>query len=252
MGIALVDMLVEPHRLDVTSQRIVLGEGPSRQTVTMVQVSDLHVQAFGAHEAKIARASNAAQPDFIAITGDAVDDRRRLHALEEFLAALDADTPKFAITGNWEHWAGIDLTALARLYERHNCKLAVNASVLVEVRGKGIRLVCLDDLIGGRPNIARAFAAPADADGELILAHCPAHRDIVRNSRSLMVSGHTHGGQIALPGYAPFIPPGSGDYLLGSYETANGPLYVSRGLGTSMVNMRFNSVPELAHFELVV
>lgn len=246
------DMLIEPHRLDVTSRRMVLRESQSRQTITMAQVSDLHIQAFGWHEQRVASAANEAGPDFIVITGDAVDDRRRLHALDEFMRALDAGIPKFAIPGNWEHWSGIDLAALGKLYERHNCRLVINASAHVEMRGKRIRLVCLDDLVGGQPDIGRAFAGGPDADGDLILAHCPAHRDIIRDNRSLMVSGHTHGGQIALPGFAPFVPPGSAEYLRGSYETANGPLYVSRGLGTSMVNMRFNSVPELALFQLVV
>jgi uncharacterized protein len=61
---------------------------------------------------------------------------------------------------------------------------------------------------------------------------------------------HVHGGQANLFGWAPFVPPGSGSYLRGWYRDGNPPLYVSRGIGTSIVAARFNAVPEVAIFEI--
>jgi predicted MPP superfamily phosphohydrolase len=245
-------MLLEPHGLDMTSSRFVLRESQSPQAIVIAQVSDLHLRSFGRHAARIAEAANGMKPDLIAITGDAIDDRSGVPELDTFLSSLDRETPKLAIAGNWEYWAALDMSALARLYEKHNCRLLVNASAAMKIGNTTLSFIGLDDLIAGRPDIPAAFSSAPEADAQIILAHCPQLRDILTDHRALMISGHTHGGQIALPGFAPFVPPGSGDYLSGRYETANGPLYVSRGLGTSTVALRFNSIPELARLEVVV
>jgi hypothetical protein len=109
------------------------------------------------------------------------------------------------------------------------------------------------------------------AQQHLILAHCPAHRDVLlhdaawgskldltpptlagNNGNVLMVSGHTHGGQVCLGGWAPVLPRGSGRYVAGWYTDGATPLYVSRGLGTTLLPIRFGSVPEIAYFELAI
>lgn len=66
---------------------------------------------------------------------------------------------------------------------------------------------------------------------------------------SLVLSGHTHGGQLTLGGWAPVTPPGSGPYVAGWYRDAMIPLYVSRGIGETMVPLRFCAPPEIAVFE---
>lgn len=66
---------------------------------------------------------------------------------------------------------------------------------------------------------------------------------------TLMLSGHTHGGQIAVGGWAPLVPPGSGRYVRGWFRGDGAPpLYVSRGIGTSVLPLRFGATPELAVF----
>jgi uncharacterized protein len=64
----------------------------------------------------------------------------------------------------------------------------------------------------------------------------------------VMLAGHTHGGQVALFGWAPLRPPGSGRYVQGWYRDAATSLYVSRGIGTSVVPARFCAAPEVAYF----
>lgn len=82
-----------------------------------------------------------------------------------------------------------------------------------------------------------------------MLSHTPVFRDTLSGSDPrirAMIAGHTHGGQIAIGGWAPIRPPGSGDYVSGWYRE-NGPdLFVSRGLGTSLIPIRLGSTPELA------
>jgi predicted MPP superfamily phosphohydrolase len=242
------DMLVEAERLEVTHHRAAIG--PARDTsISMAQITDLHLQRFGRHEENIVRAANEPRPDCMLITGDSVDDRTKLGVLEEFMSHLNPEVPKYAILGNWEYWSGVDFKALSVLYSRHNCELLVDRSVIFDARGKRIRMAGFDDYIGSHGRSRGAVADISPVDGELLLAHCPYHRDVVPHRQSVMLSGHTHGGQINLGGLFQFTPPGSGHYLKGWY--LSNTLYVSRGLGTSKVPLRLNSVPELARFEFL-
>ena len=68
---------------------------------------------------------------------------------------------------------------------------------------------------------------------------------------ALLLSGHTHGGQIRLPGVPAFTPPGSGRYVAGWYLDPPAPLYVSRGIGTADIRARFRCPPELPVFRLL-
>lgn len=139
----------------------------------------------------------------------------------------------------------------------------------VIVGAAAVLVTGLDDLIGGQPNVARALATAVPSANHLLLAHCPPQRDTFATEAAasarrtpdaymiapalgtpqLMLAGHTHGGQIALGGWAPVRPPGSGRYVAGWYRDAPTALYVSRGLGTSVVPVRFGAPPEIAVFD---
>lgn len=265
VGLAAGDGFLEPQRLATTFHRVALGKSSIGTPISLVQITDLHLPGFGGHEQRIAHSVNEMRPDVIAITGDSIDHKSRLPVLAEFMDALDRKIPKIAILGNWEYWSGVDLAQLAALYEGRNTTLLVNRSATLDLRGKRIRFVGIDDLVGGRPDLSISFEDKSPVDAEVILAHCPQHRNLVRNSSSLMLSGHTHGGQINLFGFAPFCPKGSGNFVRGWYGVVKpqgaervitlqtpAPLYVSRGLGTSILPIRFDSTPELARFELIV
>jgi len=133
--------------------------------------------------------------------------------------------------------------------------LLLNESATVSI-GRGRLLVAgLDDYTGGRPDLERAIAGAPTGTSIALLAHSPAYRDAIRSlnpgivSGMVMFSGHTHGGQIAPFGWSPFRPPGSGRYVRGWYRDHAIPMYVSRGIGTSLIPARFFSPPEVALFE---
>jgi predicted MPP superfamily phosphohydrolase len=115
----------------------------------------------------------------------------------------------------------------------------------------------LDDLVAGQPNFGVGESG-SGAPNSLLLGHCPALRDVPaaqppqnRRGIALMLSGHTHAGQFAPFGWAPLRPYGSGRYVAGWYRDENRwPLYVSRGIGTSIVPVRFFAPPEIAVFEV--
>lgn len=261
-------LINERNQIEIT-RHILNPEVPiPGDPVSFVQLSDLHLHRIGRHEEHIAEAVNRLHPDILVITGDTIDRADRLSVLNSFLALLDP-IEGFAVLGNWEHHSQVDLGALKRTYSLHNINLLENQSTVLKHLGKRLLITGLDDLVLGSPDIHRAFDDAMPARLHLILAHCPAHRDVLlhnaargskldptsltvagKNGKMFILSGHTHGGQICLRGWAPVLPRGSGRYLAGWYTDGAIPLYVSRGLGTTLLPIRFGSVPEIAYFEI--
>jgi predicted MPP superfamily phosphohydrolase len=248
-------LLVTPHRLDVS--RHAFGESsPSSPRMRIVQVSDLHIRSFGATEARLIDAISAARPDVIVHTGDMLESPRGLGPLTEFLERCP-DVASFAIAGNWEYASRVPLPEIERLCTRAGIEWLLNRSVVVPHGGTAVRLTGLDDLRGGRPDPDVALAGAETVPNHVVLAHCPASRDRVmvpaRHAADLMLSGHTHGGQVAPFGITLILPKDSGGYVAGWYgqrdHAGRPPLYVSRGIGTSVIRVRIGSVPELAVFE---
>jgi predicted MPP superfamily phosphohydrolase len=242
--------LREPRRLTVTRHRI----GPGARTLRIAQVSDLHLQAIGELEAEVASTITRLEPHIIVITGDSIDKGDRVGVLGSFLGLLDRETPKYAVLGNWDYWSGAPRGELRKAYEQHNCRLLINETVRHEHEGASVRLTGVDDLLGGAPNVSGAEDA-GPGEPHVLLAHCPAYRERAEGEApgrfTCMLAGHTHGGQIRIFGFAPVLPRGSGGYVSGWYRGAGRmPLYVSRGIGTSLIRARLGAPPEVSLFEI--
>lgn len=269
-GIAAYARLGEPRRVQFTHHAVNARTSPEQREVRFVQLTDLHLQAVGRMHRRIAAEVNRLAADFIVLTGDSVDRADTLPQLASFLALLDRGTPKYAILGNWEHWGRVDREALAAVYRDAGGRLLVNEFAIHQAHGRSVRLTGLDDLVGGWPDPFKAFeVGPADA--HLVLAHCPEHRDVLHvrptpkqlewrpmtpdeyQRAALVLSGHTHGGQVNLFGWTPQLPRGSGRYVSGWFRDAGKvPLYVSRGIGTSVAPVRLGAPPEVAVFTMWV
>lgn len=248
-------LLVTPRRLDVTRHTFG-GSVTAAAPLRIVQVSDLHIRGFGAVEEQVVNAIVAARPDVIVHTGDMLESPRGFRPLREFLRRCPA-VPSFAIPGNWEYSSGVPLSAFGRLCDAVGIEWLVNRSVAMSHRGTALRITGLDDLRGGRPDAAAALGTAEPVPNHLVLAHCPALRDRLglptQHPADLVLSGHTHGGQVAPLGMPVVLPPGSGRYVAGWYGREGGdplpPLYVSRGIGMSLIPVRLGAVPEVAVFE---
>jgi uncharacterized protein len=259
--------IIEPRRVTISRHRVPpLGVG-SGSTLRVVQLSDLHLQDVGRFERRIAEHVNGLGADVIALTGDAIDKADRIEELDRFLRLLKPGPTRIATLGNWEHWGKVDLAELRRTYEASGCHLMVNESSILRHDGVEVLVTGVDDLTGGAPDIRAALAGMAPRSSHLVIAHSPLYRDVLAaagwsggedeaapdgHSVSLMLSGHTHGGQVSLFGWAPVRPPGSGRYVAGWYRDGGLPMYVSRGLGTSVAPIRFGSPPEIAVFDWVL
>jgi predicted MPP superfamily phosphohydrolase len=117
-------------------------------------------------------------------------------------------------------------------------------------------VIGLDDPSVGNPDLARALREADRALPTIWLIHSPGYIDRIdpvawKLPRAVAVfAGHTHGGQIRGPGCTPYTPPGSGRFKAGWYDAPLGPVYITRGIGTSVVPLRFLCPPELPIFTL--
>ena len=246
-------LMITPRRLAATDHEVGTAAPADAPRLSLLQISDLHLKQVGSLEERLLEQVHARTPDVIVLTGDIVDRRGSLWQLDLFLRQLPHAGRRFAIPGNWEHWAGIPLESLERLYATHGVELLVNRSVVFDHGGRRVRVTGLDDLVAGKPDADAALAAAEPCANHLVLAHCPAARDQLRlpsaHAPTFMLSGHTHGGQIAPFGVAVKLPHGSGGYVSGWYRDEGVPLYVSRGIGTSLVPVRIGATPEVPHFD---
>jgi uncharacterized protein len=142
----------------------------------------------------------------------------------------------FYVPGNWEHWVS------QRSLELNNAPTLINSAVRVR---DDVWIVGIDDAFAGIPNLTKALEG---VDGTVIaLFHSPAFFDAASSKIDLALAGHTHGGQVRVPFVgALWLPQQSGEYVAGWYQRDRAKMFVSRGIGTSMLPIRFNCRPELA------
>lgn len=242
---------IEPNWLDVTIHE--MPSSATGQRIRIVQLSDLHLQSYGAREKAISEKLQELKPDLIVLSGDVIDNPDAVQVLDRFLKTL-GPAPKAAVLGNWEYWGDVDLSALRKTYEvQHGVRLLVNDVATYRIGGRTIRVVGLDDYTAGQPHLAGLYSG-GEAGVSVLIQHSPGwftrYASGVQGRFDLCLSGHTHGGQVTFFGLTVWTPRGSGDYSAGFYETAVCPLYVSKGLGTSVLPIRFGARPEIAVFDL--
>jgi predicted MPP superfamily phosphohydrolase len=197
--------------------------------------------------AAIVRTTLALQPDLVLLGGDySSKDGKYVRPCFEVLSGLRAPLGVYGVLGNHDYWHGLTETK-AGLRAAGITELT-NSGVWLERRGERFRLAGVDDLWEGRPDAAAALGDASQADACLLVSHNPDFAETLRDARvGLVLSGHTHGGQVVVPGYgAPIVPSRYGQkYLKGLVEAPATKVYVSRGLGTVTPPMRYNSRPEL-------
>jgi hypothetical protein len=241
---------VEPYWIEVTRHHI---QAPLEAPLTVAHIADLHTYGLGRRERSLVAILEKEKPQVIVLTGDNVidgdlfgpelglrEDPSYARAAE-VLNRLHAPLGVWMVRGNWENVRRVpDERAF---YERSGVRLLLNEGR--ELRS-GVWLAGLDDVQSG-VDVAAAGQHIPSAAFVIGLFHSPASFDSVAGKWPLALAGHTHGGQIRLPFVKPlWLPEGSGSYVAGWYERKGSKLYVSRGVGTAMLPLRFLCRPELA------
>lgn len=209
--------------------------------VRIAVLADLHTKETGSLERRVLAIVEREKPDLILLPGDLAHNRGTPHDAAAFVAKLSAPLGVWVVPGNWDYWRG-GRDAGAAVYRAAGVAFLRNETARVR---DDLVLVGLDDTLGGHPDPTRVLAT-ATSGARLVLMHEPGLFDRVAGHAPLAIAGHTHGGQGRLPLWGPItLPPGSGPYEDGWYELAGSHMYVSRGIGTSVVRARFLCRPEV-------
>jgi predicted MPP superfamily phosphohydrolase len=200
----------------------------------------------------VIKKANSLKPDIVVCTGDYVNARNSTKEIDTVwpkLMGLRATYGVFTVLGNHDHWADTErsLQWLERSGQniRHSCKPIYRGKDRIVIGGTG-------DYWEDELNIDRCFSTSDDGDCRILLTHNPDAVDTVfETPLSLILSGHTHGGQVSIPFYGPpVLPVKNKRYSSGLIETKKGNLFISKGIGWTIYPIRFNCYPEIAVLEL--
>jgi hypothetical protein len=223
--------------------------------VRIVQLSDLHAGRHVTRERlrTIARRAARLMPDLVVVTGDIVHNSPEFarHAAEA-IAAIPSRLGIFACLGNHDFWAGPD--AVEEELTRAGVQVLRNRGVLLESAGDGLWLCGVDDPWSGRFDLRAALRGRPEGAATVLLSHQPnTWRRAQELGIELQLSGHTHGGQLALLwlhrslSLARLITP----FVAGLYRVGRSYLYVNRGAGSVMPMVRLGARPEVTELTLV-
>ncbi len=248
---------VEPYWLAIRQRKLLLGKihpGGLR----ILHVSDLHIgnrQTFEFVEQSLMKGLRL-NPDLVCMTGDFINrhvfNAKGYRALFRRVASA---APVFACLGNHDGgtWAkrigGLaDPSEVADLLSESGVEVLRNSHRALRMGGRPFVLVGLDDLKSGTMQTEEAFRnlPPAEVMPRLVMAHNPDTKNQIANqSWDIMLSGHTHGGQVSIPGLGtPVLPVRDRRYIHGHYRWNDRLLHISSGVGTSC-GVRFNCPPEI-------
>lgn len=258
---------ISPRRLRVSRLDIGSAELPDEfDGKRIVQFSDTHLGFFHSLSRfeRLIEAINAERPDIVVFTGDLFDGRAKPKgdpAVIPLLARIQAPLGKFAVYGNHDFGSDKATRTSGAFLTEGGFTMLVNATRRIALPGgRAITISGLDDYVRGRPSPRGCLSRLPKQGFHLLLCHEP---DPVRNHLpypvDLQLSGHSHGGQVALPVVGAIIRTSFGrKYVRGLHRLRHHPplpgrafqLYVNRGIGMTRLPFRFGSVPELTVFTL--
>ena len=247
--------------LEINEYKIVSDRIPrSFSGFRIAQVSDLHNAQFGNGNSELLALLTEAVPDIIVITGDMIDSRRTDVAVAvDFARQAVRIAPVYYVSGNHEARVPEYADLKAGLLDA-GVTLLEDQKVRLTREGEYITLMGIDDpshYFGEAGSVARqaieGLQEPADGY-TVLLSHRPELFGLYADAGvDLVFSGHAHGGQFRLPLVGGLVAPGQGifpRYDAGRFTEGNTAMLVSRGLGNSIIPIRFNNRPELVVAEL--
>jgi len=232
---------IEPFRVEVVHTSV---QGNVATPLKIAQLSDLHTHGVGARERQVLDILDDEKPDVIVVTGDSLGGYGGTYAMvAEVFQQLHAPLGVWVVRGNYENWR--QMQHEHSFYANAGVHLLLNSGTLLR---NDVWLAGVDDPYTGKPSIEGALTGAPPGVYEILLFHSPAYFDRVAGHVDLCLAGHTHGGQVRPPFLPPlWLPKGCWPYVAGWYEAkgTKSKMYVNRGIGTSLMPIRFNSRPEV-------
>jgi predicted MPP superfamily phosphohydrolase len=257
-GMAFYSGEIARHEISVVTRPIAINNLPAAfQNFRIIQISDIHYEEYAepSFVARVIGQVNALAPDLVVLTGDYVSfgplgRSFALGAMERCAEQLShvACARRYAVMGN--HDSVLGAPTIRPILAAVGIPLLVNEHVPIERGGERLWLSGIHDPVTHVPNLETAI--PERPDGPvLLMSHGPDYADeVLVHPRGrlvdLMISGHTHGGQVRIPFVPPVhLPEGGRKYIEGLFRFGRMQLYVNRGIGTTGLPLRLNCPPEI-------
>jgi uncharacterized protein len=256
-GFAVDGFLVEPQHAVAEHIEIKLKRLPEAfDGFRIAQLSDIH---FGPYMTRpeLDRSVELAKqfkPDLVALTGDFVShpwhQRNGREGAKNAEPCADAfaswkSVPILAVLGNHDHWNNADL--ISEALEDRGIEVLRNGARLLEKDGQRFWIAGVDDVLEGQADLSRTTAGIPAGEMTLLLAHEPDYADLASKAGvDLQLSGHSHGGQVRVPGIGPIVLPElARKYHTGLNQVGNLQVYTTRGIGVINPPVRLNCPPEV-------
>lgn len=226
---------------------------------TIAHVSDLHNKEFGKNQVKLLNKLKSVSPDIIVITGDLIDRRKfDLDIAITFIKGAVEIAPVYYVPGNHEAWSGKYASIKEKLMANGVIVLDNTAFELkkgddsIQILGLSDPDFLTSDYLDGTDNreILKQLKIWSSSESfKILLSHRPELFNLYfENNMDLIFTGHAHGGQFRIPGIGGLVAPDQGffpKYASGSYNKGMSTMFVSRGLGNSIIPIRIFNRPEI-------
>ena len=261
-------MLLETRWFEITRRRhAIRGLHPDLAGLRIVQLTDIHHgPALSLNYVReVIAATNALKPDLILLTGDYVHrSPAYIDPVVREFSELRASIGVIGVLGNHDWWESVSISrnsfkqAGIPLIDNDRLFLSPDRKLTDAALDRGLCIAGVGDYIEDRIRFDLALRDVPDDMPRLLMSHNPDVAEYpplvaARTRLDLMFAGHTHGGQIRLPLLGtPMVPSRFGSkYASGLVQGPVCPVYISRGIGTTVLPLRFRVAPEIAEIELV-
>jgi hypothetical protein len=259
-GVAGWAWLIEPRWLKLTTVRVPLSAGLWRRPIRLLHLSDLHLASSPGLIDRAIAMGLSARPEVACVTGDFITTGRpfKPRDLQNLMAKLAHSVPTYATFGNhdggaWASRGGGDANTvlLRELLERAGVHVLHNRWQTLALGDRRVHVVGLGDAWAGEMDPLAAFQGVPDDAPVLLLSHNPDTKDVLEGFRwNLMLSGHTHGGQVVLPWLGRRLAPVRDHAYVSGLKAWRGRyVYVSNGVG-SFYGVRLGCRPEVSIVEI--
>ncbi len=248
---------IEPNRLIINEQTIKLNRWDATLNgFKIVAISDIHGGSTFTDEAKlqkIVEMANAQNPDIIVLLGDYVSQsegkqnkalKMSVETMTENLRGFNSKYGVYGVIGNHDWW--YDEAKVRQSFENIGVKMLENESAEIDVNGKKVQIIGIEDFWKQKTNNSSQTDALIKNDFVIGITHNPDTFDFTTNKLSLLLAGHTHGGQVWLPIIQSPIAVAQRKYTVGYINADDRHLFVTKGVGTSGPAIRFCATPEIA------
>lgn len=225
---------------------------PSLDGLKVVHLTDIHYKPDKDERllASVVEKVNQINPDLIMLTGDYVDkDTSSIDPMLVYLSKLKSKHGIFACMGNHDGWNEEGEFYKSR-FEKNGIQFLINKNTALTIKNETLHIAATDFIWYGNPDpVATLRGIPTKAP-LITMVHEPDYFDTMLSHRDhhLQLSGHTHGGQCRVPfiNYAPRKVMFGKNYIHGEYTKQNSSIFVSKGIGTTGIRVRFSCLPEIA------